>query len=605
MTPLSLCPSSDGTELCDGYLESVEYRENLRVVKEAHFVFNSRVWIDAANVKAYYHGIRRGDGQYRFPYQFAQIQDLVVYADDLEKGQFPVFPANAFESLCDLILSDSVSLDLLQFLVDLVRNLSALPSLHPVVADMVFMEKMLRRIVEMEEHLGVDGSGNDMGREVPLYVLEATAVSAVANCYKFPTVITRNVLDIAIELLHHDQSPTIRLMAAKLLYNLALELRMEMLSTLFPLETLREFGEDEDGGGDLIARQDTASVRAKPYESYHFNAPHSDFVPLRDEDEDDEEIYGQEVGPEIELEVKSLSMNKSSKFSLFQAAGQLVEMGSFKKNKSQSVHRQINDYSTDSMYSGLSPLAQSPNEPEPVGLRMERTDSDYVDNEELKMESEPKAPDLSDPLSLRAAAQQIERDLAETICDEVVSRLNGQSMESKEGDVRVRSLCLQTLGLLLVSNPQLLQYVDGQIGSLKAERPRRDYIEYGFWKKMDRECAVNGDLHHDVVYLIRAPLRSADAVGHGHGHDDKEEEQKVATGDMVRGYSKVTVLPFLEWTCFEIFCSLKCVNNGTRSLCVVYSERIDSPSFPLRAFSLILIARHRMWWRMTLLFRGR
>lgn len=87
-------------------------------------MLNSRVCTDAANVKAYYHGIRRGGGQYRFPYQFGQIRDLVVYADDLEKGQFPVFPGNAFESLCDLILSDSVPLDLLQFLVDLVRNLS-------------------------------------------------------------------------------------------------------------------------------------------------------------------------------------------------------------------------------------------------------------------------------------------------------------------------------------------------------------------------------------------------------------------------------------------------------------------------------------------------
>ena len=251
------------------------------MIKDPHFVFNSRLWSDGGNIKAYYHGIRRGDGEYRFPYQFRQIQDLIVYADDLQKGQVPdgAFPVAAFECLCDLILSDSVPLDLLQYLVDLVRNLSALPALHPVLADMVFMGNMLDRICsEMEEHLCRDGSDRNVGHELPLYVLEATAISAVGNCYKFPTVITQKVVEIAIEQLGHSKSPNIRLMASKLIYNLALELRMEMLSTLFVEQTQREFAEDAN-------EQNVAAMA--DYESYPMK-----LVTLHDEEEDDSESFG-------------------------------------------------------------------------------------------------------------------------------------------------------------------------------------------------------------------------------------------------------------------------------------------------------------------------
>lgn len=204
----------------------------------------------------------------------------------------------------------------------------------------------------------------------------------------------------------------------------------------------------------------------------------------------------------------------SSKISLVGAVGQLVEMGSLsKKKKSQSVHRQVADYSVDSVLTptiaALGPLAQ---EPERNTLRLQTTNSNYSVAEEQKVS------DLNDPRGLRSAVEQIERDLAVTFCDEVVARLN------EEEDVRVRSQCLQTLGLLLISNGSLLQHVDDQIRSLKEERPRRDYVEYGFWKKMDRECPVNGDLHRDIVYLIRAPLDSVSRAGSSSSADDSEEK---------------------------------------------------------------------------------
>jgi len=134
-----------------------------------------------------------------------------------------------------------------------------------------------------------------------------------------------------------------------------------------------------------------------------------------------------------------------------------------------------------------------------------------------------------DKETARSSVQRIERDLAQRLVDSAVERLN------EEEDVRVRSQCLQTLGVLLISNPLLLQHVDERIRRLKEERPRREYIEYGEWKKRDRECPVNAELHHDIVFLIRAPLKMDDDVDRD-DDDKKERADGVADGDRMPAF---------------------------------------------------------------------
>ena len=112
--------------------------------------------------------------------------------------------------MCDLLLSDSAPLDLLQYLVDLVLSLCALPALHPVLAAMVFMGNMLDRICsEMEEHLCRDGSVRNVGHELPLYVMKAITSSTTGNRLIFRMVITQNVVEIDIEQFRSSQRPNI------------------------------------------------------------------------------------------------------------------------------------------------------------------------------------------------------------------------------------------------------------------------------------------------------------------------------------------------------------------------------------------------------------
>ena len=138
---------------------------------------------------------------------------------DDEDKIVPIFPVGAFNSLCTLILSDDVPLDQLSHLLDILRNLCLQPTVHSILIGLVFIEKMLSKIcMEMEEHLLRDGS--DLKNVISVHLIEATALSAVANCYKYPTKISQHILDVCYSTLSHAQSPTIRLMTAKLLYKL-------------------------------------------------------------------------------------------------------------------------------------------------------------------------------------------------------------------------------------------------------------------------------------------------------------------------------------------------------------------------------------------------
>merc|ERR1712228_1040299 len=81
--------------------------------------------------------------------------------------------------------------------------------------------------------------------------------------------------------------------------------------------------------------------------------------------------------------------------------------------------------------------------------------------------------------------EDIEYKLCQQICEEVVERLN------EENDVRVRSVCLQMLDLLIVSNQKLINEIEEQ-----------QSIDWNIWTQKDKDCAVNGDLYKDIGHLL-------------------------------------------------------------------------------------------------------
>ncbi len=85
----------------------------------------------------------------------------------------------------------------------------------------------------------------------------------------------------------------------------------------------------------------------------------------------------------------------------------------------------------------------------------------------------------------RMTAENIEYKLWQDICYEIIERLN------IENDIIVRNICLQMLGLLIIANDKLINYIKDS-----------NIIKYIFWKQMDCNCCINNDLYNDIMYLL-------------------------------------------------------------------------------------------------------
>ena len=96
----------------------------------------------------------------------------------LDAGALGAFPLTAFSVVCQLVESDDVPLPELACLVDLVRNVLAVPSAQPLVLDLAFAQRMLSRICnEMEEHLCRDGAEADVQNEASVIGDEQDSMS--------------------------------------------------------------------------------------------------------------------------------------------------------------------------------------------------------------------------------------------------------------------------------------------------------------------------------------------------------------------------------------------------------------------------------------------
>eukprot|EP01084_Bolivina_argentea_P078805 143013_1 len=391
------------------------------------------------------------------------MKDIIVYLQSKNNNNKIniYFPQNAFNSLCTLILSDDIPLDQLQYLLDILRNLLLYPSIHPFISDLEFIHKMLSKIcMEMEEHLLSNRDGSSFNNEITIFIIEATAIAAIINCYKYPTMITPNIFDIIYPQLSHRKSPIIRLMSGKLLYNISLQLRMNIYSKLFTKKFNKQFGENNeipqeqmnnDFELELILEQelDEELVEKTPLPNYNNN----------DESSTEEEaIYGEAVGideDELKMEQEDEIKNGLSKLAkdINQSRVELMKIDSNKNNGYSKLPQKISQ-SSGKIYNHL-----------------------ILDNDENKQKN---TYDFN-----KSTAENIEYKLCQDICEEIIDRLN------IEDDIRVRSICLQILGLLIIANTQLINYISKQ-----------NIIKYIYWKKMDENCCINADIYNDIIYLL-------------------------------------------------------------------------------------------------------